>query len=77
MDQFDKLLLASMYIFVMGMSIYSAHTGDATAAQWAREQGNTIGGAIIGLVTGQIMAKNRLAAQGPPPLPLVYKDPHA
>lgn len=56
---FDKVLLFLMFVGVLAVSIYDQHIGDMTGAAWAHEQANTIGGAVIGLVTGYAIAQHK------------------
>ena len=57
-DYFDKLLLAALFLLLVGVVIHSAHHAvDATFTSWAREQSGTLLGALLGLITGKALAK--------------------
>lgn len=63
--QFDKLLLAGLLIMFCGMAFYAFHHGgDSGLAAFATDQAKVFGGALLGLITGHVLAQ---AKPGPPP----------
>lgn len=58
---FDKLLLAGLFIYLTILVIHMTHdtTSDAAAVHWAREQANLVVGALLGLITGRAMQSGK------------------
>lgn len=63
-DNFDKLLLTTVFIFMVQMVVHMSHDGrDADQILWARELAGTFAGGLLGLITGHALA-SRATAQG-------------
>lgn len=68
-DNFDKLLLVSVFLVLVGMVVHFSHDGrDAAVIAWGREQAGTVLGALLGLITGAVL-RNGNKHQPPPAEP--------
>ena len=66
-QNFDKLLLASLLLVMLGVIVHMTHDhADAGNVSWAREQSGTVLGALITLVTGAILANKKQDPPAPP-----------
>lgn len=51
-DHFDKLLLTSIFLLIVGVLIWGARSGQMDLVTTAREWGGMVLGGLLGLVTG-------------------------
>lgn len=65
--QFDKLLLAVLFVIVLGIMTHMRLTGNDDSVNWAREQGSLILGALIAIITGAVVGA--VKAPAPPEQP--------
>jgi hypothetical protein len=69
-DNFDKLLLALIFLGSCVLVIHLAHDSrDGDLILWGREIAGTVLGALLGLITGHALANARMTATttGNPP----------
>lgn len=62
-DNFDKLLLCSVFVFLVAVTVHMAHDEkDADQILWARELAGTFAGGLLGLITGHALASRATAS---------------
>jgi hypothetical protein len=65
-DNFDKLLLCSVFIFMVAVVIHMTHDQkDKEQILWARELAGTFAGGLLGLITGHALASKTTTTTGP------------
>ena len=63
-DHFDKFLLTTLFLIMVGIVLVLAIKGEpAETIAWARELTGTFSGALIGLITGVAIGK-RIGSTG-------------
>lgn len=64
-DNFDKLLLTTVFIFMVMVTVHMSHDSkDADQILWARELAGTFAGGLLGLITGHALASKTTATSG-------------
>lgn len=59
-QNFDKLLLAAIFLYLTVLLLHMSHDPhDAATVSWAREQANLIIGALLGLITGTALRRDK------------------
>lgn len=68
---FDKILLAALFMFVYLVTTFLTHSGnmDEGSLDWGRQTGNLIVGALLGVVTGKLLAEKPADKDLPPIYP--------
>ena len=58
-DNFDKILLAALFLVVLAVATALTLTGamDEGSLDWARSVGNLVLGGLLGLITGKLTNK--------------------
>ena len=61
-DNFDKLLLCSVFLFMVVVVVHMSHDAkDTDQILWARELAGTFAGGLLGLITGHALASKTTA----------------
>lgn len=61
-DNFDKLLLTLIFVFMVAVVAHMSHDGkDLDQILWARELAGTFAGGLLGLITGHALASKTTA----------------
>ena len=62
-DSFDKILLCSVFIFMVTVVVHMSHDAkDTDQILWARELAGTFAGGLLGLITGHALASRTTAS---------------
>ena len=61
-ENFDKLLLTGVFMFMVVMVLHMTHDArDTEQILWARELAGTFAGGLLGLITGHALASRTTA----------------